>query len=47
MLFHLMPKDELLETLLAGGFPGQAVQAMNILFGLPETTGLEQIALAP
>lgn len=35
------------EDNLVKGSSGQAVQAMNILFGLPETTGLEQIALAP
>jgi N-acetyl-gamma-glutamyl-phosphate reductase len=29
------------------GAAGQAVQNMNLLFGLPETMGLEQIALMP
>lgn len=32
---------------LVKGASGQAVQNMNILFGLPETTGLEQIGLHP
>ena len=32
---------------LVKGASGQAVQNMNIMFGLPETTGLEQIALLP
>ena len=32
---------------LIKGAAGQAVQNMNIMFGLPETTGLEQIALMP
>jgi N-acetyl-gamma-glutamyl-phosphate reductase len=32
---------------LTKGAAGQAVQNMNIMFGLPETTGLEQIALTP
>ncbi|MCA0188753.1 MAG: N-acetyl-gamma-glutamyl-phosphate reductase, partial [Proteobacteria bacterium] len=32
---------------LVKGAAGQAVQNMNILFGLPETTGLEQIPLMP
>jgi N-acetyl-gamma-glutamyl-phosphate reductase len=29
------------------GAAGQAVQNMNIMFGLPETTGLEQIPMMP
>jgi N-acetyl-gamma-glutamyl-phosphate reductase len=29
------------------GAAGQAVQSFNILFSLPETTGLEQLPLAP
>ena len=29
------------------GASGQAVQNMNLMFGLPETVGLEQIALLP
>jgi N-acetyl-gamma-glutamyl-phosphate reductase len=29
------------------GAAGQAVQNMNIMFGLPEATGLEQVALLP
>lgn len=32
---------------LVKGAAGQAVQNMNILFGLPETQGLEQVALMP
>jgi N-acetyl-gamma-glutamyl-phosphate reductase len=32
---------------LVKGASGQAVQNMNIMFGLPETAGLEQIALLP
>jgi N-acetyl-gamma-glutamyl-phosphate reductase len=32
---------------LVKGASGQAVQNMNIMFGLPETTGLEQLALLP
>jgi N-acetyl-gamma-glutamyl-phosphate reductase len=32
---------------LVKGAAGQAVQNMNIMFGLPEGTGLEQIALLP
>jgi N-acetyl-gamma-glutamyl-phosphate reductase len=32
---------------LVKGAAGQAVQNMNIMFGLPEQTGLEQVALLP
>jgi N-acetyl-gamma-glutamyl-phosphate reductase len=32
---------------LVKGASGQAVQNMNIMFGLPETSGLEQLALIP
>jgi N-acetyl-gamma-glutamyl-phosphate reductase len=32
---------------LVKGASGQAVQNMNIMFGLPETTGLGQLALIP
>ena len=32
---------------LVKGAAGQAVQALNILFGLPETAGLEQYPIAP
>ena len=32
---------------LVKGAAGQAVQALNVLFGLPETTGLEQFPIAP
>jgi len=32
---------------LMKGASGQAVQNMNLMFGLPETTGLEQVAVVP
>ena len=32
---------------LVKGAAGQAVQNMNLMFGLPETTGLEQVAVVP
>jgi N-acetyl-gamma-glutamyl-phosphate reductase len=32
---------------LTKGAAGQAIQNMNLMCGLPETTGLEQIALMP
>jgi N-acetyl-gamma-glutamyl-phosphate reductase len=32
---------------LVKGASGQAVQNMNIMFGLPETMGLEKVALLP
>jgi len=32
---------------LVKGAAGQAVQNMNLMFGLPETSGLEQVALLP
>lgn len=32
---------------LMKGASGQAVQNFNVMFGLPETAGLEQIALFP
>lgn len=32
---------------LVKGASGQAIQNMNIMFGLPEATGLEQVALLP
>lgn len=35
------------EDNLVKGSAGQAVQAMNLVKGLPETEGLEQIALVP
>lgn len=35
------------EDNLVKGASGQAVQAMNVMFGLPETMGLEQIANLP
>ncbi|MEA3292828.1 MAG: Asd/ArgC dimerization domain-containing protein, partial [Pseudomonadota bacterium] len=35
------------EDNLVKGAAGQAIQNMNLMFGLPETTGLEQAALMP
>jgi N-acetyl-gamma-glutamyl-phosphate reductase len=32
---------------LVKGAAGQAVQNMNIMFGLAESTGLQQVALLP
>jgi N-acetyl-gamma-glutamyl-phosphate reductase len=32
---------------LVKGAAGQAVQAFNVVFGLPEASGLEQLPLAP
>jgi N-acetyl-gamma-glutamyl-phosphate reductase len=32
---------------LVKGASGQAVQNMNLMFGFPETTGLEQVAVVP
>jgi N-acetyl-gamma-glutamyl-phosphate reductase len=32
---------------LVKGAAGQAVQNMNLMFGFPETNGLEQVALSP
>jgi N-acetyl-gamma-glutamyl-phosphate reductase len=32
---------------LVKGAAGQAVQAFNLVFGLPETAGLEQLPLRP
>jgi N-acetyl-gamma-glutamyl-phosphate reductase len=32
---------------LVKGASGQAVQTMNLMFGLPETTGLQQIPILP
>jgi N-acetyl-gamma-glutamyl-phosphate reductase len=32
---------------LVKGAAGQAVQNMNLMFGLPEAMGLEQLALYP
>jgi N-acetyl-gamma-glutamyl-phosphate reductase len=32
---------------LVKGASGQAVQNMNLMMGLPETTGIEQTALHP
>jgi N-acetyl-gamma-glutamyl-phosphate reductase len=32
---------------LVKGASGQAVQNMNLMFGFPETLGLEQVALLP
>ncbi|MEQ8514768.1 MAG: Asd/ArgC dimerization domain-containing protein, partial [Chromatocurvus sp.] len=35
------------EDNLVKGASGQAIQSMNIMFGLPETTGLVQLGLLP
>jgi N-acetyl-gamma-glutamyl-phosphate reductase len=32
---------------LVKGAAGQAVQNMNLMFGLPETIGLDQVAILP
>jgi N-acetyl-gamma-glutamyl-phosphate reductase len=32
---------------LVKGASGQAVQNMNLMFGLPETSGLTQVAVVP
>ena len=32
---------------LVKGSSGEAIQNMNLMFGFPETTGIEQIALFP
>jgi N-acetyl-gamma-glutamyl-phosphate reductase len=32
---------------LVKGASGQAVQNMNLMFGLPEAAGLEQVAVVP
>jgi N-acetyl-gamma-glutamyl-phosphate reductase len=32
---------------LVKGAAGQAVQNMNLMFGLPESTGIEHVALLP
>jgi len=32
---------------LVKGAAGQAVQSLNVIFGLPETTGLEQYPMVP
>lgn len=42
LLIVLVVQDNLVK-----GAAGQAVQNMNIMFGLPETTGLNQIAVLP
>lgn len=52
LALHRQPgRDELIilatEDNLTKGAAGQAIQNMNIMFGLPETTGLHQIALLP
>jgi len=45
---HLTPmiRGMVIDNLVKGA-SGQAVQNMNIMFGLPETTGLEMLALVP
>jgi N-acetyl-gamma-glutamyl-phosphate reductase len=35
------------EDNLVKGAAGQAVQNMNLMFGFPETQGLEQLAVIP
>ena len=35
------------EDNLVKGASGQGVQCMNLMFGLPETSGLTQIAVSP
>jgi N-acetyl-gamma-glutamyl-phosphate reductase len=35
------------EDNLVKGAAGQAVQNMNLMFGFPETQGLEQLAVVP
>jgi N-acetyl-gamma-glutamyl-phosphate reductase len=32
---------------LVKGAAGQAVQNMNLMFGIPESTGLDQVAILP
>jgi N-acetyl-gamma-glutamyl-phosphate reductase len=32
---------------LVKGASGQAVQNMNLMFGLPETSGIDQVAVVP
>jgi N-acetyl-gamma-glutamyl-phosphate reductase len=32
---------------LVKGASGQAVQNMNLMFGFPETTGIDQVAVVP
>ncbi len=49
---HRPPQSDLLMLLvvednLVKGASGQAVQAMNIMFGLEETMGLSQVAISP
>ena len=49
---HRPPKSDLLVILvvednLVKGASGQAVQCMNIMFGLPETAGLTQVPVMP
>jgi N-acetyl-gamma-glutamyl-phosphate reductase len=42
LLIVLVVQDNLVK-----GAAGQAVQNMNVMFGLPETTGLGQVAVLP
>jgi N-acetyl-gamma-glutamyl-phosphate reductase len=46
-LYRKEPDLLVVEDNLVKGSAGQAVQAMNLVMGLPETEGLEQIALVP
>lgn len=52
LALHRQPDSNLLiilvvEDNLTKGASGQAIQSMNIMFDLPETTGLDNIALLP
>ena len=52
MAVHRPPESDLLVVLvvednLVKGASGQAVQVMNIMFGLPETAGLNQVPVLP
>jgi N-acetyl-gamma-glutamyl-phosphate reductase len=49
---HRPPESDLLVVLvvednLVKGASGQAVQVMNIMFGFPETTGLNYLPVLP
>jgi N-acetyl-gamma-glutamyl-phosphate reductase len=55
MAVHRPPEGEKSDTVvvlsvidnLVKGASGQAVQNMNLMFGLPETTGLDHVAVVP
>jgi N-acetyl-gamma-glutamyl-phosphate reductase len=42
LLIVLVVQDNLVK-----GAAGQAVQNMNLMFGLPESAGLDQVAILP